>query len=270
VGTPIQIIQVSVPQAKPAIAQPRCLIMAEAGSSLTLVEDFWGTGTGTHFTNVVSEVWLGDAAHLTHIRVQREGSDTFHIAKTAVTQGRDSHYQEISVALGAQLSRHTLEIYQAGEQTETRLYGLGAIARRQLADTHSLVALAYPHGTVEQVQKFIVDEAAHSVFSGIISVPHNAQLTNASQLNRNLLLSDQGRVDTKPQLDIVADNVKCSHGATVSQLSADEVFYLQSRGIHADQAQRLLIYAFAMEVIDLIPLPSLQMALNGFIQNWRA
>ncbi|HEY9881264.1 MAG TPA: Fe-S cluster assembly protein SufD [Leptolyngbyaceae cyanobacterium] len=262
VETPIQVIYVSVPQAEAAIAQPRCLVVAESGSALTLVEEFWGGDSGAHFTNAVSEIWVDENAEVTHIRVQREGAGTFHIGKTAATQARDSRYRCIAISLGAQIFRHHLEMYQAGEQTDTKLYGLNAIAQSQLADTHSLIALAHPHGTVDQLHKCIVDDRAHGIFSGMIAVPHNAQMTSASQLNRNLLLSDRGRVDTKPQLDIVADNVKCSHGATISQLEADEIFYLQSRGIEAAQAQRLLLYAFAMEVIESIPVESLRAALT--------
>ncbi|MEM8604690.1 MAG: SufD family Fe-S cluster assembly protein, partial [Cyanobacteria bacterium P01_H01_bin.121] len=124
------------------------------------------------------------------------------------------------------------------------------------------------HGTAEQLHKCIVDGHAHAVFNGKVWVPQNAQLTNASQLNRNLLLSDKARVDTKPELDIVADNVKCAHGATVSQLDANEVFYLQSRGIDAEAAQRLLIYGFAMDIIDRIPIPSLQETLMQTVTQW--
>ncbi|HIK44382.1 MAG TPA: Fe-S cluster assembly protein SufD [Leptolyngbyaceae cyanobacterium M65_K2018_010] len=268
VETPVQIIYLSQPQATPALVQPRALVVAEAGSALTLVEDYWGARSEAHCTNGVTELWLGDNAQITHSRIQREGMGTFHIGKTVVTQGRESQYGGTSVGLGARLARHHWEIYQTGAQTTTRLYGLTAIANRQHSDTHSLVALSHPHGTVEQVHRAIVDGRAHSVFNGRIVVARAAQLTNASQLNRNLLLSDQARVDTKPQLEIVADNVKCSHGATVSQLQADEIFYLQSRGISATQAQRLLIYAFAMEMLDKLPLASLRSALADAIAQW--
>lgn len=262
VEMPIQIIFVSIPQPQPVVAQPRCLVIAESGSALTVVEDFWGTADGSHLTNTVSEFWVDDNAQVTHARVQREGAETFHIGKTAITQGRDSRYAGTAISLGGHLSRHHWEMYQVGVQTDTRLYGLNAIANSQTADTHSLIALSQPHGTVDQLHKSIVDDQAHSIFSGLIAVPQAAQMTSAAQLNRNLLLSDKGRVDTKPQLDIVADNVKCSHGATISQLEADEVFYLQSRGIDAAQAQRLLLYAFAMEVIEAIPVETLKAALT--------
>ncbi|PSR15176.1 Fe-S cluster assembly protein SufD [filamentous cyanobacterium CCP3] len=268
VKSPIQIIYISKPQENPVIVQPRCLVVAESGSAATLVEDFWGNTSESQFTNSVTELWLDANAHLTHSRIQREGAGTFHIGKTAVTQARDSQYIGTAVDFGARLARHNWEIYQTGEQTTTKIYGLGAIAANQHIDTHSLVALSHPYGVVEQQHKVIVDDHAHSVFNGRVAVAQKAQLTNASQLNRNLLLSDKARVDTKPQLEIVADNVKCAHGATVSQLQADEIFYLQSRGISAPQAQRLLIYAFAMEMLEKIPVESLRSRLAETIAQW--
>ncbi len=268
VEAPIQIAYLSVSQKGPTLTCPRCLVVAEAGSALTVVEDFYGIDGSDHFTNSVTEIWADENAQVAHIRLQREGKATFHIGKTAVTQGRDSRYVTTTVGLGARLARHNLEVYQTGPQTDTKLYGLAAIAATQLADTHSLIALNHPHGTAEQLYKCIVDGQAHAVFNGKVWVPHTAQLTNASQLNRNLLLSSKARVDTKPELDIVADNVKCAHGATVSQLDANEVFYLQSRGIDAEAAQRLLIYGFAMDIIDRIPIPSLQETLTQTVTQW--
>ncbi|MEO0985726.1 MAG: Fe-S cluster assembly protein SufD [Cyanobacteria bacterium J06639_14] len=269
VEAPIQVIHLSIPdKAAPQITCSRCLVIGEPGSAFTLVEDFWGTGTQDYFNNSVTEVWADANAQVTHVRLQREGTGTFHIGKTAITQGQDSRYINMAVSLGARLARHNLEVYQTGAQTDTKLYGLAAIANTQLTDTHSLIALNHPHGTAEQLHKCIVDGHAHAVFNGKVWVPQNAQLTNASQLNRNLLLSDKARVDTKPELDIVADNVKCAHGATVSQLDANEVFYLQSRGIDAEAAQRLLIYGFAMDIIDRIPIPSLQETLMQTVTQW--
>jgi Fe-S cluster assembly protein SufD len=258
VSTPIQVVALSVTQAGPTVTHPRCLVVAEAGSAVTVVEDFWSQIPGDHFNNSVTEIWADDNAEVTHVRLQREGAGTFHIGKTAVTQGRDSRYRCTPISLGARISRHNLVVTQTGPQTETTLNGLSAIADTQLADTHSVISLHHPHGNADQRHKCIVDGRAHAVFNGRVWVPRAAQQTNASQLNRNLLLSDKARVDTKPELDIVADNVKCAHGATVSQLDANEVFYLQSRGISADQAQRLLIYGFAMEMIETIPLASLR------------
>ncbi len=265
VEQPIQVVHLSVVQGEPVITNSRCLVVAESGSSVTVVEDFFGAHGEDSFNNSVTEVWADDNAQVTHVRLQREGGGTFHIGKTAITQGRDSRYTIVPVTLGARVSRHNLEVYQAGPQTDTNLYGLTAIAQSQIADTHSLIAMNHPHGIADQLHKAIIDDAAHAVFNGKVWVPHDAQLTNASQLNRNLLLSGKARVDTKPELDIVADNVKCAHGATVSQLDASEVFYLQSRGISAEAAQRLLIYGFAMDIIDRIPVPSLKQSLTDIV-----
>jgi len=143
--------------------------------------------------------------------------------------------------------------------------GLTIARHEQLSDTHSILALTQPYGTSQQIHKCIVDDRAHAVFNGKIFVPKAAQQTNAEQVNRNLLLSPKARVDTKPQLEIVADNVRCTHGATVGQLEADEVFYLQSRGIDADTARRLLTTAFAYEIIDRIPISSLRASLGQLI-----
>lgn len=261
IDQPIHIVNLSVAQSDPIAACPRCLIVAERHSALTVIEDFYGIDDAPHFTNSVTEIWADENAQVNHVRLQREGTVTFHIGKTAVTQGRDSRYVGTTVNLGAHLSRHNFEVYQTGPQTDTSLNGLAAIATDQLADTHSLIALNHPHGTADQLYKCIVDDQAHAIFNGKVWVSQKAQMTNASQLNRNLLLANKARVDTKPELDIVADNVKCAHGATVSQLNADEVFYLQSRGIDTEAAQRLLIYGFAMEIIERIPVPSLQKTL---------
>jgi Fe-S cluster assembly protein SufD len=250
-----------------AISHLRSLVIAERNASCTLVESFWGDDEQIRCNNSVSEFWLEDGAQVDHIRLQYEGAKTFHLGKTAVSQAANSRYSCIAIDLGAQLSRHHLEVYQAGPQTDTHLYGLSALRNSQLADTHSLISLAHPYGSATQIQKNVVDDRAHAVFNGKVSVSRTAQLTNASQLNRNLMLSSKARIDTKPELDIVADNVKCAHGATVSQLQADELFYLQSRGISAEQAQRLLLYGFAMEIVEKISVEPLRQALRSRINQ---
>ncbi len=246
---------------QPAFVQPRGLVIAEANSSLTLLEDHVSLGDAPYFSNSVTELYLADNAQVVHSRIQRDAATAFHIGKTAVSQARSSRYTCNAISLGGQLSRHHLEIYQTGEQTETVLNGLTVLRQQQLGDTHSTIALTHPYGTTRQLHKCIVDDRAHAVFNGKVFVPKAAQLTDAGQLNRNLLLSPKARVDTKPQLEIVADNVKCTHGATVGQLETDEIFYLQSRGIDATSARKLLVYAFAYEVIDQLPHPSLKQAL---------
>ncbi|MEM6451461.1 MAG: Fe-S cluster assembly protein SufD [Cyanobacteria bacterium P01_D01_bin.105] len=250
------------------VSHLRTLVIAERHAKFTLIETFWGDDEQSRFNNNVSEFLLEESAQVTHVRIQDEGAKTFHISKTAISQAQNSCYHSTNIELGACLSRHHHEMYQAGPQTETHLYGLSALSGQQLADTHSLIALTHPHSSATQVQKNVVDDRARSVFNGKVYVSQAAQHTDAAQLNRNLMLSDKARVDTKPELDIVADNVKCAHGATVSQLQADEVFYLQSRGISAEQAQRLLLYGFAMEIIDKISIDALRETLRDRISKW--
>ncbi|MHC5759515.1 Fe-S cluster assembly protein SufD [Nostoc sp.] len=273
VETPIHLVFISVAGETATISQPRCLVVAEGGSQVTLVEEYTnrrGAEKGVYLTNAVTEVWVGDNAEVSHTRIEREGAEAFHIGKTAIAQARDSRYTCHAITLGAKLSRHNLEILQTGEQTQTTLNGLTIISGKQLSDTHSAIALNYPHGTSDQLHKCIVGDRAHAVFNGKVFVPKLAQLTNATQLNRNLLLSSKARVDTKPQLEITADNVKCAHGATVSQLEDDEIFYLQSRGIDENDARKLLINAFAAEVINKIPVPSLREILLNTVNNLKS
>ncbi|NJO42409.1 MAG: Fe-S cluster assembly protein SufD [Cyanobacteria bacterium CRU_2_1] len=273
VETPLHLLFVSTAEAT-SIAHPRGLVIAETGSCATLVEEYWDgqaedpdSQGNVYFTNAVTEIWLDANAQVTHTRIQAESKAAFHIGKTAVSQARDSRYTCNAISFGAKLSRHNLEIYQTGEQTETTLNGLTLIGGEQLADTHSAIALTKPHSTTRQLHKCIVDDRAHAVFNGKVFVPKAAQLTDAGQLNRNLLLSPKARVDTKPQLEIVADNVKCTHGATVGQLDTDEVFYLQSRGIDAASARNLLIYAFAYEILGKIAIDSLQQKLSQLVTS---
>jgi Fe-S cluster assembly protein SufD len=250
---------------KPSFSLPRTLVVAETGASFTLIEEYLGRGDRAYFTNAVTEICLQDNAQINHIRLQQETETGYHIGKTAVSQNRDSRYTLTEINLGGKLSRHNPEILQQGEQTETHLNGLTVIAGEQLADTHSVIALTKPYGTTNQLHKCIAGDRAHAVFNGKVFVPKAAQSTNAAQLNRNLLLSSKARIDTKPELQITADNVKCSHGATVSQLEAEEVFYLRSRGLNDADARYLLIDAFATEIIERIPLPSLQSKLTQLI-----
>lgn len=250
------------------IAHLRTLVIAEAHAKFTVIETFHGDGNQARCNNNVSEFLLSEGAQVTHVRIQDESKETFHISKTAISQAENSRYHSTSLDLGGRLSRHHHEMYQAGSQTETFFYGLSLLGGKQLADTHSLIALSYPHSSATQIQKNVVDDRAHSVFNGKVYVSQMAQQTNAAQLNRNLMISDKARVDTKPELDIVADNVKCAHGATVSQLRDEEIFYLQSRGISAEQAQRLLLYGFAMEIVREISVSKLRERLSDRISKW--
>lgn len=272
VETPIHLVFIAAGE-EPIISQPRCLVVAESGSQVSLVEEYRNhrgaeNAEDVYFINAVTEIWIEDNAQVNHTRVEWDSKEGFHVGKTAVTQGRYSRYTCNTISLGGRISRHNLEILQTGEQTETTLNGLTVIGGNQLADTHSAIALNYPYGTSRQLHKTIVGDRAHAVFNGKVFVPKLAQLTDAAQLNRNLLLSSKARVDTKPQLEITADNVKCAHGATVSQLEDDEIFYLQSRGIDEESARNLLVHAFAAEIINQVPVPSLREKLTQTVNRF--
>ncbi|NEP58459.1 MAG: Fe-S cluster assembly protein SufD [Symploca sp. SIO2G7] len=275
VEQPIQLLFICTTEAVPIICQPRCLVIAEAGSQLHLVEHYEAYTEGCsdistnkpYFTNQITEIWVEENATLIHTRNQQEGADGFHIGKTAIAQAGNSRYIGNGINLGAKLSRHNWEVWQTGEGTETTFNGLTMVSGKQLSDTHSALFLNHPHGISNQLHKCIVDDSASAVFNGKVFVPQKAQFTNANQLNRNLLLSPKAKVDTKPQLEITADQVKCSHGATVSQLEADEIFYLQSRGLNKVDARNLLIDAFIAEIIDSIPIASLRKRLASYTSS---
>lgn len=269
VETPIHLLFITVANEQAIISQPRCLVVAESGSAIAITEEYVADGKepGVYFANAVTEIFLEQNAQVSHNRIQRESAVAFHIGKTAISQARDSRYTCNAISVGGKLSRHNLDVLQTGEQTETTLNGLTVTAGEQLSDTHSVMAYTKPYGTSHQLHKCIVSDKSAAVFNGKVFVPKAAQLTNANQLNRNLLLSPKARVDTKPQLEITADNVKCSHGATVGQLEADEIFYLQSRGLSERDARKLLIDAFAAEIINQIPLATLKNQLSLLIRE---
>ncbi|MFT5644594.1 MAG: Fe-S cluster assembly protein SufD [Janthinobacterium sp.] len=265
VAAPIQLLFIATQ--KETVSTPRSLVVAEAGSAVTVIEDYvvlyqprWQEEA--HFTNAVTEVVLADNARVNHVRVQREGSKAVHIANCAVSLGRASNYQSVSVALGARISRYNLDVVQKAEGATCALDALTLISGRQLADTHTSVDHTQPHGSSHQLHKCIVGGSAHAVFNGKILVREGAQKIDAQQSNRNLLLTGKAQIDTKPQLEIFASDVKCTHGATVGQLDNEEVFYLQSRGLSEAAARNLLTYAFGAEVIDRIPIPSLKRELE--------
>jgi len=267
VENPIQLLFISAPQVgrDTLITQPRCLVIAENHSNLTFLQTFVGQDNQAYFTNAVTEVWLAEGAQVNHTKVQWQGNESIHINTTAIAQAKNSVYKNQSISFGAKISRQNLIVQQMASQTETSLTGLAFIDGEQLADTHSVIAHNYPHGSSKQLHKCIADGRSHAVFNGKIQVAKIAQQTDSAQLSRNLLLSGKARVDTKPQLEIFADNVKCAHGATVSQLDAEEIFYLQSRAIDAESAANLLTYAFATEAITQIPIVSVQRSLSNFV-----
>lgn len=240
----------------------RCLIVAEEGSNVTLVEEYRALKDESYITNTVAEFYLAANAHVEHIRVQRESLNAFHLANCTVSLARASHYQSVGISLGAQVSRYNLNVQLTDEAAECVIDGLTFISGQQLADTHTCIDHSKPNGTSRQQHKCIADDKAHAVFNGKIIVRPHAQQTNSSQSSRTLLLSKTAQIDTKPQLEIFADDVKCAHGATVGQLDPEELFYLESRGLSAATARNLLTYAFGAEIISRIPVMSLRQQLE--------
>lgn len=246
----------------------RTLVIAEDGSALTFIEDFVALTDGPYLTNSVTELSVGANAQVHHIRLQRESQRAFHIARCAVTQAKDSHYHSISIALGAEISRLDTTAELRGTGVHCALDGLAHIAGQQLADTHTRITHAEAHGVSRQLHKCVVADTAHAVFNGRVQVHPGAQKTDSAQSSRTLLMGPKAQVNTLPQLEINADDVRCTHGATVGQLDSEEVFYLQSRGLSVDAARSLLTYAFAAEVMARIPIESVRQQLqNAVLQH---
>jgi len=252
---------------KEVSSHPRCLLIAEPNSRVTVIEDYVTLGEETYITNTVAEFVLADSAHVNHVRIQRDSKEAFHIANCSVSLAQNSNYQSVSIAFGARISRYNLNVLLKGEGAECTADGLALISNRQLADTHACIDHIKPHCTSHQLHKCIIDDAAHAVFNGKIIVRPDAQLTNSTQSNRNLLLTSKARIDTKPQLEIFADDVKCAHGATIGQLDNEEIFYLKSRGLSEVTARDLLTYAFGAEVIERIPVASLKLRLEQVVHK---
>lgn len=251
-------------------SHPRTLVIAEQGSALTVIEDYVALTDAPYLTNSVTELALADNAQVHHIRLQRESGSAFHIARCALTQARDSQYHGVSIALGGEISRLDTTVLQSGEGTHCALDGLAHIAAQQVADTHTCITHAQAHGTSRQLHKCIVADSAHAVFNGRVQVHPGAQKIDSAQSSRTLLLGPKARVNTLPQLEINADDVRCTHGATVGQLDNDALFYLQSRGLSPEAARRLLTYAFAAEVIARIPVASVRQQLETTVLHHRS
>jgi Fe-S cluster assembly protein SufD len=231
---------------------PRTLIVAERHSKLTVVESFVGTGDASYFTNAVTEAELADGATVHHVRVQRESARAFHVGTVEARQGRDSHWVSFSFASGARLSRTNVYTALDGEGCGATLNGLYLLDGEQHLDVQTRIEHAQPNCYSRELYKGILDGASHGVFNGKVYVDPIAQKTDGKQTNNVLLLSERAQVDTKPQLEIFADDVKCTHGATVGRIDQTALFYMKSRGINNDLARRLLTYAFAAEVLETI------------------
>jgi Fe-S cluster assembly protein SufD len=264
---PLSLLFIAEPGDDEVSAFPRVLVIAEENSKATIIESYAGTGEGTSFTNAVVEIDLKAGARLEHYKVQRESAAAFHVATTGANLGANSSYDSTTINFGARLSRHDIGIKMDHEGAECWVDGLYVVSSSQHTDTHSVIDHRQPHCTSHQLYKGILDGKSRAVFNGKIFVRHGAQKTDAMQTNKNLLLSNEARVDTKPQLEILADDVKCAHGAAVGQIEEDELFYLETRGIHTELARNLLTYGFAEEVIGKIKLESVREQLDAAVLN---
>jgi Fe-S cluster assembly protein SufD len=249
---PVHLLFLSTSVEPGTTSHPRNLVIAERDSHLTVLESYLSTVDAPHFTNAVTELVVGEGAHLEHAKFQDESVSAYHIAAIHADLKRRSNFISHSIALGARLSRNDIRTTLAGEGVECVLNGLYLTRGDQLADHHMIVDHAQPRCNSHEYYNGILDGRSKGVFHGRILVQQVAQKTDAKQTNKNLLLSEAATVDTKPQLEIYADDVKCTHGATVGQLNDESVFYLRARGLDLETARRMLIHAFGGEIIDRV------------------
>jgi Fe-S cluster assembly protein SufD len=265
VEEPIHLLFVATADGEPTVSHPRNLIALDENSQAKVIETYVGSGDGVYFTNAVTEIVAGQNAVLDHYKVQRESEAAFHVATVQAQLSRSSTVASYSISLGGALVRNDINAVLGGEGGEATLNGLYIVNGAQHVDHHTLIQHAQPHCPSHELYKGILDGKATGVFNGKIYVHPGAQKTDAKQTNQNLLLSRDASINTKPQLEIYADDVRCTHGATVGQLDEDAVFYLRSRGIGLAEARALLTYAFASDILSRIKVESLRTRLEEML-----
>ena len=267
-GAPIHLLFVSAAGSAPSMAHPHNLIIAEDETEASIVEDYVSFGNGVFFSNVVTELVAGENAVLSHYLVEREDLHALNVSTLRLQQARSSSLSSHSVLLGGALVRNNVHPVMAGEGGECLINGLFIGNGSQHIDNYMLVEHASPHCSSRQFYNGILDGRSHGVFHGRIIVHKDAQKTDAKQTNRNLLLSDDAQIDTKPQLEIYADDVKCTHGATIGQIEENALFYLRSRGIDEVGARQLLLFAFANESLERMKDAAVRQYLGRLIRQW--
>lgn len=263
VEQPIEILIESAANGHPTVSHPRILIVAEPDSHATIVETYTGS-RGTYFTNPVTELIAGDHAVIDHYKVQTESEQAYHVSTLQIQLGRDTNFRSHSLAFGGALVRNDVNAVLS-EGAECTLNGLYVVNGEQHIDNHTAIDHAKPHGASHELYKGILDGHSSAVFNGKILVRKDAQKTDAKQTNKNLVLSEEAVIDTKPELQIHADDVRCTHGATIGQLDPEGIFYLQSRGIGLADARNLLIYAFARDIVDRVQVAALRAQLEQLL-----
>ncbi len=265
--TPIHLLFVSTVRGEATVSHPRNLILAEAGSRATLFESYVGPKEDVYLTNAVTEIVLGENAALDSYKLQRESREGFHIARSHAHLSRNSAFSSHVISLGGALVRNEVTAILDGEGGTATLNGFSLLEGRQHVDNHTWIEHVKPHCTSRELYKGIMDGASTGVFRGRIFVHQEAQKTDAIQSNRTLVLSDDARITTKPQLEIYADDVKCTHGATVGRLDQNAIFYLRSRGIGLEAARQILIQAFANEILDLVRVEPVRAQLERLVSQ---
>lgn len=265
---PIHLVFVTTAGTSQTATHPRVLVRVGRGARASLVESYLSlSANDTYFTNAAVDVMVGANSWVEHTRIQREAETAYHVGLTQVYQERDSHYRSFTFAMGGAINRHDLRCHLEAENVETLMYGLYFGRDQQLVDNHTAIFHDFANCRSWEVYKGILDDRAHGVFNGKIFVKPEAQKTDAKQTNRTLLLSETAKVDTKPQLEIFADDVKCTHGATVGFLNDLMLFYLRSRGIPEATAKQHLTYAFAAEVIAEVALTPVREELDRLVRE---
>ena len=267
VEEPVHLIYVSSAKDQAVASHPRNLCIVEEGSEVRIVESYVGLGTGTYFANAVTELLGEENTIIEHYRVQREGLRGFHIGTLEAQLKRNCNLSAHAITLGGALVRNDVHAVLNGEGAECVLNGLYVMDGKQHVDNSTEIEHRKPKSTSLELYKGILSGSARGVFNGKILVHKDAQKTNARQTNKNLLLSADAMINTKPQLEIYADDVKCSHGSTIGQLDRDALFYLRSRGISSDDARSLLSYAFASDVVTRVKIDSMRSRLDDYLLN---
>lgn len=245
----------------------RNVIKLEANSKATVIEHYVGLNDESYFTNVVTEVSLAENAELKHYKLQQESDNAFHIATLAAKQATSSQWLTNSISLGGKLVRNDIHSQLLGEQSHVTMDGLYLLNDEQHIDNHTRIDHVVPNTTSEELYKGVLDDNSHAVFNGKVIVHKDAQKTDANQQNKNLLLSRGCEIDSKPEMEIYADDVKCGHGSTVGQIDKDQLFYLTTRGLDEVSARSLLTHAFAVDVLDRIPAEDIRNALSEVIER---
>ena len=268
VAAPIHLLFVSTASAKPTVSYPRNLIVVDRGGQATVVESYVGGAHEVYLTNAVTEIVVGEHAVINHYRLQQESQAAFHLATLQIHQGRSSNVISHTIALGGSLARNEVTAVLDGAGSECTLNGLFMVADQQHVDNQTRVEHVQPHCSSRELYKGVLDGNGRGVFNGTIYVHKDAQKSNAKQTNKNLLLSPDAWINTKPQLEIYNNDVKCGHGATIGRLDEEALFYLRCRGIGLEQARSLLTYAFASEMLGQITIEPMQAALHETLHTW--